>query len=90
MALILARELIVSGFRLVASGKSMVIAADWSGKIKTFFTDVTIIVMLISLQFNITWITVVAVVMLILSTVLTVYSGAECIIKNRTVLKENK
>lgn len=90
VALILARELIVSGFRLVASGKNMVIAADWSGKIKTFFTDVTIIVMLISLQFNITWITVVAVVMLILSTVLTVYSGAECIIKNRTVLKENK
>ncbi len=90
VALILARELIVSGFRLVASGKNMVIAADWSCKIKTFFTDVTIIVMLISLQFNITWITVTAVVMLVLSTLLTVYSGAECIIKNRAVLKENK
>jgi CDP-diacylglycerol--glycerol-3-phosphate 3-phosphatidyltransferase len=86
----MARELIVSGFRLVASGKNMVIAADWSGKIKTFFTDITIIVMLISLQFNIEWITLTAVIMLILSTLLTVYSGAECIIKNRAVLKENK
>lgn len=90
VALILARELIVSGFRLVASGKNMVIAADWSGKIKTFFTDVTIIVMLISLQFSIDWITITAVIMLVLSTLLTVYSGAECIIKNRAVLKENK
>ena len=88
VALIMARELIVSGFRLVASGKNMVIAADWSGKIKTFFTDVTIIVMLISLQFNIDWVTLTAVVMLILSTLLTVYSGAECIIKNRAVLKD--
>lgn len=90
VALIMARELIVSGFRLVASGKNMVIAADWSGKIKTFFTDITIIVMLISLQFNIEWITLTAVIMLILSTLLTVYSGAECIIKNKAVLKENK
>ena len=88
VALIMARELIVSGFRLVASGKNMVIAADWSGKIKTFFTDITIIVMLISLQFNIHWITLTAVIMLILSTLLTVYSGAECIIKNKAVLKD--
>ena len=35
VALIMARELIVSGFRLVAAGKGMVIAADKSGKIKT-------------------------------------------------------
>lgn len=90
VALILARELIVSGFRLVASGKNTVIAADWSGKIKTFFTDVTIAVMLVSLQFNTEWLTFTAVIMLVISTLLTVYSGAECIIKNRAVLKENK
>lgn len=90
VALILARELIISGFRLVASGKNMVIAADWSGKIKTFFTDVTIVVMLVSLQFNVQWLTLTAVIMLVISTLLTVYSGAECIIKNRAILKENK
>lgn len=93
IALILARELLISGFRLIAAGKSKVIAADKSGKLKTFFTDITIILMLISAQFTTNAnqvLNIIAFVCLAISGVLTVYSGAECIIKNIDVLKENK
>ena len=40
------RELMISGFRMLAAKNGKVLAADKSGKIKTFFTDVTIVVML--------------------------------------------
>ncbi len=93
VALILARELMVSGFRLVASGKGMVIAADKSGKIKTFFTDITIILMLVSgfvTPSTYDAMNIVAFVALCISGALTVYSGIECLVKNRDVLKESK
>ena len=89
VAVILARELIISGFRLVASNKGMVIAADKSGKIKTFLTDVAIVILLVSLDltgsaFDI--VNIVGQVAFYLSTILTVYSGVECIIKNKGVI----
>jgi len=93
VAVILARELIISGFRLVAAGKNVVIAADWSGKIKTFVTDVAICAILIFAQISPTAFTVwniVGTALLGLSTLLTIISGVECIVKNRAVLKEGK
>ena len=47
VAVILAREIIVSGFRMVAASSGMVIAADVVGKYKTVFQDVAIVVLLI-------------------------------------------
>lgn len=90
VAVILARELIVSGFRLVAAGKNMVIAADLTGKIKTFFTDIAIVVMLVAIELNILIVTYVAIAMIFISALLTIISGVECIVKNRQVLKETK
>ena len=46
VAVILARELIVSGFRMVAAERHLVLAADIFGKIKTTVQDVTIVVVL--------------------------------------------
>lgn len=86
VALIMARELIVSGFRLVAAGKGMVIAADKSGKIKTFFTDVTIVVILVALQVVVYWLYLAGIIMLGISTLLTVISGVECLVKNKKVI----
>ncbi len=89
-AVILARELVISGFRLVAAGKGLVISADKSGKLKTFFTDIALIFILVSGQitpslFDITnWI---GTALLGVSTLLTVYSGVECLVKNKNVLK---
>lgn len=51
VALVLARELIVSGFRIIAAGKRLVLAADKLGKIKTVFQDVSIALLLASMTF---------------------------------------
>ena len=86
--LIMARELIISGFRLVAAGKGLVISADKSGKIKTFFTDVTIVWILVFMKFNLPYLKLVGLILLGVSVLLTVYSGIECIVKNKHVVKD--
>ncbi|MBQ3219475.1 MAG: CDP-diacylglycerol--glycerol-3-phosphate 3-phosphatidyltransferase, partial [Clostridia bacterium] len=90
VAIILARELIISGFRMVAASKGAVIAADWSGKIKTFVTDIAIAVLLVGADFSALYgvINTIGLVLLGISTVLTIVSGTECIIKNVSVLKD--
>ena len=93
VAVILARELIVSGFRMVAASKGAVLAADWSGKVKTFVTDIAIIILLVGADWMpgvYTTINVIGLVVLGVATILTIISGTECIVKNRSVLKENK
>lgn len=88
VAVILARELIVSGFRMVAASKGIVLAADKSGKIKTFVQDIAIVTLLVSLNFNPSDILYISgLIILGIATVLTIVSGAECIIKNSSVIK---
>ena len=91
---IIARELIVSGFRLVAANGGKVIAADKSGKLKTFFTDIAILVLIISAGIKpveslntVNW---VGFGLIVASAFLTVVSGIEMIIKNISVLREEK
>ena len=92
VAIILARELVVSGFRMVAASKGMVIAADKSGKIKTFVTDIAIVVLLVAAEFTGLYglANIVGLVLLGIATLLTIISGTECIVKNRAVLKDAK
>lgn len=88
VAVILARELIVSGFRMVAASKGVVLAADKSGKIKTFVQDVAIIVLLVSMNVNPANVFYVAgLVILGVATLLTIISGTECIVKNFSIIK---
>lgn len=92
VAIILARELIVSGFRIVAASKGMVIAADKAGKIKTFVQDIAIVVLLVG--GNVTpvlygWMNLAGLIILGVATLLTIISGTECIVKNIAVLKDN-
>jgi CDP-diacylglycerol--glycerol-3-phosphate 3-phosphatidyltransferase len=93
IAIILARELIVSGFRIVAASNGKVLAADKSGKIKTFTQDVAVVVLLVGadLMPNLySIINIVGLVFLGIATLLTIYSGIECIVKNADVLKDSK
>ena len=77
LMIVLAREFAVTGLRLVAVGKGKVIAAGWSGKVKTFATMVGLCVMIVFPQFVIlNWIIVGVVV------VTTLYSGVEYFIQN--------
>ena len=93
VAVILARELMVSGFRIVAASRGLVLAADKSGKIKTFFQDIGIIVLLVGASvdpglYSIT--NIIGLSVLGIATLLTLYSGASYLIKNRVVLTDGE
>lgn len=92
IALILARELIVSGFRMIAAGRGMVLAADKLGKIKTVFQDAAIALILVGMAFLDSSageiIAIVGIYAFYICTVLTVVSGVHYIVKNRQVLSE--
>ena len=95
VALILAREIIVSGFRMVAASANIVIAADKIGKYKTVTQDVCIIVLLIGAGIAelITHlagqiINYIGLGLFALSVLLTVISGINYIAKNIAVLKQ--
>ncbi len=77
LMIVLTREFAVSGLRMVASGKGNVIAAGWSGKVKTACTMVGLCVwMAFPTQ------TIIALVTTIVIVVTTVYSGIEYFIQN--------
>ena len=92
VSIIIARELIVSGFRMVAASSGLVLAADRIGKIKTLFQDVSIIVMLLSLSLftDTDAMFIAGNVLLGIAVVLTIWSGTAYIVKNRGVFKESK
>ena len=77
LMIVLTREFAVSGLRMVAGPKGKVIAAGWSGKVKTFSTMVGLCVMMALPQ--VAWISV-AVLIVIVAT--TLYSGVEYFIQN--------
>ena len=82
VCIVLLREFAVSGLRLLAVEQGKVIAAAWSGKIKTACTMVCIILML--LFPDVRWVNSTSVVLIVTTTVL---SGAEYFVKNISVLK---
>ncbi len=82
--IIIAREFIISGFRLVASDAGIVIAASILGKVKTVAQIVMIILLLLNLTGVMQTITKIVVY---LTLVLTVVSLADYIWKNRNVLR---
>lgn len=83
---IIAREFIISGFRLIASDNGVVIAASWWGKIKTVVQMVMSIMLIINLD-NI-FINVLEQIAVYLAAVLTIISLIDYMIKNKKVLTE--
>ena len=81
LATVLLREFAVSGLRLIAAERGLVIAAAWSGKVKTFATMVCICFMLV---FDWPWLNILCQAV-ILGT--TIYSGVEYFLKNKAVFK---
>lgn len=86
--IIIAREFIISGFRLVASDKGVVIAAGWWGKIKTVVQMIMIIVLICDFGGDI--VQVVENVLIYLAMALTIVSLLDYLIKNKSVLSEEK
>ena len=84
LAIVLLREFAVSGMRLVAVEKGRVIAAGWSGKVKTASTMVCICLILLGIP---QWLNYVCQGVILVTTV---YSGIEYFAKNADVFKEVK
>ena len=80
LLIVIVREFAVSGLRMVAADKGRVIAAGWSGKVKTASTMVCIC-LLLAIPNETLRLVCVAVIL-----VTTVYSGIEYFVKNRDVI----
>ncbi|GHU74002.1 CDP-diacylglycerol--glycerol-3-phosphate 3-phosphatidyltransferase [Clostridia bacterium] len=83
---LISREFIITGFRLVAASKNIILAAGFSGKIKTAIQMVMIIYVLIDLDFS--WSGGVKSALLAFSLFFSVYSACEYIAQNKDVLKD--
>lgn len=86
--IVIVREFAVTALRLVAVEGGRVIAAAWSGKIKTFSTMIGICLMLlpVSALFGGAASSVLDIVVVAVIVLTTVYSGVEYFIKNRDVI----
>ena len=83
---IIAREFIISGFRLIASDNGIVIAASYWGKFKTTFQMVMICLMIA----DITAISIFTDIVTWIAVVLTVVSLVDYLVKNKDVMKDTK
>ena len=84
LVVVIARELAVSALRMIAVDNGRVIAAGWSGKVKTASTMVCICIMLLLCIQPLDWVSNGVIL------VTTAYSGIEYFVKNRDVLNWNK
>ena len=91
---IISREFIISGFRLVAADNGIVIAAGWWGKVKTAVTMVMLCVMIPDLANEFPNaagpIHIFEQVLIYASLILTVVSLIDYLMKNKDVIKTYK
>ena len=84
--IIIAREFIISGFRLIASDNGVVIAASYWGKFKTTFQMLMVIVLILDIPHPVFyWL---GVILTYVSLALTVISLIDYIVKNKNVLQD--
>lgn len=81
---IISREFIISGFRLVASDNGVVIAASYWGKFKTTFQMIAVILLIVKIEA----LTVVTTFCVWVALALTIISLVDYLIKNHKVLTE--
>lgn len=86
VVIIIAREFIISGFRLIASDNGVVIAASYWGKFKTTFQMLMVIVLILNVQMP--FFQILGKILTYAALILTVVSLIDYIVKNTDVLKE--
>ena len=84
--IIISREFIISGFRLVASDNGIVIAASMWGKFKTTFQ--MIMAILLIFQFDFPYINIIENIIIYTALILTIISLLDYLIKNKNVMIE--
>ena len=86
--IIIAREFIISGFRLIAVENGKVIAASWWGKFKTTFQMIMVILMIVEPILALIGMPVIIVdIIMYIALALTIVSLIDYLVKNRSVLK---
>ena len=92
LIVIIAREFIISGFRLIAADNGVVIAASYWGKFKTVFQMAMVIVMILKIRVApfALFFEVLETLLMYIAVILTVVSLIDYLVKNRNVLKEQK
>lgn len=83
--IIISREFIISGFRLIASDNGVVIAASYWGKFKTTFQMIMICLLIADIEI----LSVFTQIVVWIALVLTVVSLIDYLIKNKNVMKED-
>ena len=86
VVIIIAREFIISGFRLIASDNGVVIAASYWGKFKTTFQMLMVIVLILNVRMP--FFQILGKILTYAALILTVVSLIDYIVKNKDVLKE--
>ena len=84
--LFIAREFVISGLRLVAAGKGVVLAAGNLGKIKTTLQDIALPFLMVSHVSRLFWI--LGLILLYASLVMSVWSGWDYVYKNRQLIAQ--
>ena len=82
VVIIIAREFIISGFRLIASDNGVVIAASYWGKFKTTFQMLMVIVLILNVQMP--FFQILGKILTYAALILTVVSLIDYIVKSRT------
>lgn len=88
VVIIISREFIISGFRLIASDNGVVIAASYWGKFKTVTQMAMVILMLLNFPGAI--FPVITRIVMWAAIILTVVSLVDYVLKNKDVLKDTK
>ena len=86
VVIIIAREFIISGFRLIASDNGVVIAASYWGKVKTFVQMAMSIFLVFHFQAEV--FRIIESILIYASVILTIISLVDYIYKNRGVMKD--
>ena len=81
LLIVIVREFAVSGLRMIAADKGKVIAAGWSGKVKTASTMVCIILMFLPIP------AVVNTICVWVIALTTLYSGVEYFVQNKDAIQ---
>lgn len=96
LIIIVARDLIIDMLRQIAASKNVIIQADWFGKIKTIVIDIALPFLIVACGLNViipasiatTIVFYIGFGLLILSTILSLLSGINYLVKNGKVFKD--
>ena len=86
VVIIIGREFVISGFRLIAADNGVVVAASYWGKFKTVFQMVMVGMMI----GNLPVLSLLTDIVMYISLVLAIVSLVDYLIKNKDVMKETK